>query len=76
MLLPDPLNPSTHSDAAILAEHRHQHLVEGSSGSRWLKGLAQITSILLEKPQRIAALGLVFLLARMVRDDLQLTVRR
>ncbi len=66
MLLPDPLDPSTHSDAAILAEDRHQHLVEGSSGSRWREGPAQITPIFLKKPQRIAALGLVFLLARMV----------
>ncbi len=48
--LPDPLDPSTHSDAAILAEDRHQHLVEGSSGSRWREGPARITPAFLKKP--------------------------
>ncbi len=76
VLITDHLDQDTHSDADILAEYRHQHLVEGSCGFRWLKGPAQVAPVFLKKPARIAALGLVFILALMVRNYLQFTVRK
>lgn len=63
-------------DAHILAEYRHQSMIEGHSGFRWLKNVALVAPIFLETPHRIAALGLVFILALMVRNYLQFELRR
>lgn len=69
------MNRESYSDAALLAEYRHQHLVEGNCGFRWLKGPAQVAPMFLKSKERIAALGLVFVLALMVRNYLQFTLR-
>ena len=63
-------------DARILQEYRHQHQIEGHCGFRWLKNVALVAPIFLKTPHRIAALGLVFLLALMVRNYLQFELRR
>jgi len=75
VLITDHMDRDSHSDADLLAEYRHQHLVEGTCGFRWLKGPTQLAPIFLKKPARIAGLGLVFILALMVRNYLQFTVR-
>jgi len=63
-------------DRRILAEYRHQSMIEGHSGFRWLKNIARVAPIFLKTPHRIAALGLVFILALMVRNYLQFELRR
>lgn len=63
-------------DARILAEYRHQTMIEGHSGFRWLKNVALVAPIFLQTPHRIAALGLIFVLALMVRNYLQFELRR
>ena len=60
----------------ILSEYRHQSRVEGHTGFRWLKGPAAVAPVFLHKPERIRALGLVFVLALMVRNYLQFTLIR
>jgi transposase len=62
-------------DERILAEYRHQHSVEGHTGFRWLKGDAAVAPVFLKKPERIAALGMVMLLALAVRNFIQYTLR-
>jgi transposase len=62
-------------DKRVLAEYRHQSLVEGHTGFRWLKGPAAVAPIFLETPTRIRALGLVFVLALMVRNFVQYRLR-
>lgn len=76
VLITDHLDRTTHTDADILHEYRQQHLVEGHNGFRWLKGPTQIAPVFLKRTERISALGLVFMLALMVRNSLQFTVRR
>jgi transposase len=63
-------------DADILAEYRHQALVEGHTGFRWLKGPGAVAPVFLETPTRIRALGLVLVLALMVRNFIQFRLRR
>ena len=63
-------------DERILTEYRHQHMVEGHCGFRWLKGPAAVAPMFLKTPARIAALGLVFILALMVRNYMQWEIRR
>ena len=63
-------------DKRIHAEYRHQSTIEGHSGFRWLKNEAVVAPIFLHTPHRIAALGLVFVLALMVRNYLQFEIRR
>lgn len=75
VLITDHQDRGSRSDAEIFAEYRHQHLVEGTCGFRWLKGPTQVAPVFLKKPARIAALGLVFILALMVRNYLQFTIR-
>lgn len=60
----------------ILAEYRHQSLIEGHGGFRWIKNVALVAPVMLKTPHRIAALGLVFVLALMVRNYLQYELRR
>lgn len=75
VLITDHLDRTTHSDAHILQEYRHQHIIEGHTGFRWLKGPAQLAPMFLKSPQRISGLGLVFILALMVRNYVQWVVR-
>lgn len=64
------------NDAHILAEYRQQSMIEGHCGFRWLKNVALVAPVFLKTPHRIAALGLVFVLALMVRNYLQFELRR
>ena len=64
------------SDQRVLSEYRHQSVIEGSCGFRWLKGPAQVSPIFLHKPHRIRALGLLLVLALMVRNTLQFRLRQ
>jgi len=76
VLITNHLNHDTHPDRWILSEYRHQQVVEGNTGFRWLKGPARVTPMFLKKPERIAALGFVFILALLVRNYLQFMVRK
>lgn len=62
-------------DRRVLAEYRHQHSIEGHTGFRWLKGPAAVAPVFLKTPGRIRAMGLVLILALMVRNDIQGTLR-
>jgi transposase len=62
-------------DVRVLTEYRHQHLVEGHTGFRWLKGPAAVAPVFLKTPRRIRAMGLVLMLALMVRNYIQATLR-
>jgi len=62
-------------DRRVLAEYRHQHIVEGHTGFRWLKGPAAVAPVFLKTPTRIRAMGLVLMLALMVRNYIQGTLR-
>jgi len=62
-------------DTRVLAEYRHQHIVEGHTGFRWLKGPAAVAPVFLKTPQRVRAMGLVLVLALMVRNYIQATLR-
>jgi len=64
------------SDERILAEYRHQYIVEGHTGFRWLEGPAAVAPVFLKTPARIRAMGLVLVLALMVRNYIQATMRR
>ncbi len=63
------------SDERVLEEYRHQSMVEGHTGFRWLKGPAAVAPVFLETPTRIRALGFVFMIALMVRNFIQFTLR-
>ncbi len=76
VLVTDHVDDPDWDDERILAEYRHQHVIEGHTGFRWLKGPAAVAPMFLKTPSRIAALGLVFVLALMVRNWLQWEVRR
>lgn len=76
VLLTDHLDEQAWSDAQILAEYRHQSAVEGYSGFRWMKSEAMVAPVFLKTPERIRAMGLLFVLALMVRNYLQFTLRR
>jgi transposase len=76
VLVTSHMDRETWPDARVLAEYRHQQMVEGHTGFRWLKGMAEVAPVFLHTPSRIAALGLVFVLALMVRNYLQFTLRR
>jgi len=45
--------------------------VEGHTGFRWLKGPAAVAPVFLKSPQRIRAMGLVLILALVVRNYIQ-----
>jgi transposase len=62
-------------DKRVLAEYRHQHLVEGHTGFRWLKGPAAVAPVFLKTPSRIRAMGLILMLGLMVRNYIQGTLR-
>lgn len=67
--------PDQWEDERVLAEYRHQHMVEGHTGFRWLKGPAAVAPVFLKTPERIRAMGLVLVLALMVRNYIQATLR-
>lgn len=62
-------------DARVLSEYRHQHIIEGHTGFRWLKGPAAVAPVFLKSPSRIRAMGLVLILALMVRNYIQAKMR-
>lgn len=62
-------------DERVLREYRHQHMIEGHTGFRWLKGPAAVAPVFLKTPERIRAMGLVLILALMVRNYIQATLR-
>ena len=76
VLLTSHLNRDTHSDTDILTEYRYQHRIEGHTGFRWLKGPGKVNPIFLKSTQRISGLGLIMMLALMVRNYVQFTIRR
>lgn len=76
VLITDHLDRNAWPDERILAEYRHQHLIEGSTGFRWLKNIAAVAPLFLHTPRRIAALGVVLMLALMVRNYVQFELRR
>ena len=63
-------------DRRVLAEYRHQYIIEGHTGFRWLKGPAAVAPVFLNKPERIRALGLILVLALMIRNHIQYTLRQ
>lgn len=75
VLITDHLDLERWPDERVLAEYRHQHMIEGHCGFRWLKGPAMVAPVFLNTPQRIAALGMVFVLALMVRNYIQAVAR-
>ncbi|MBW1879229.1 MAG: IS1634 family transposase [Deltaproteobacteria bacterium] len=75
VLVTDHHEANAWPDTRVFAEYRHQHLIEGHAGFRWIKGPGQVAPLLLKKPERIEALGLVLILALMVRNYVQWTVR-
>lgn len=74
-LVTDHLDTPGWDDARILAEYRHQGVVEGVTGFRWLKGPAAVAPMFLKTPTRMRALGFVMMLALMVRNYWQYTMR-
>lgn len=75
VLATDHLDTRRWSDTRVLTEYRHQQIIEGHTGFRWLKGPAAVAPMFLKTPRRIAALGLVFVLALLVRNYLQFVLR-
>lgn len=59
----------------VLQSYRAQQSIEGHTGFRWLKDAAEVAPVFLKLPHRIAALGMVFLLALMVRNWIEGTLR-
>ena len=74
-LVTDHLDTPGWDDPRILAEYRHQGVVEGNTGFRWLKGPAAVAPMFLKTPTRMRALGLVMVLALMVRNLWQYRMR-
>lgn len=74
-LVTDHLDTPGWDDARILAEYRHQGIVEGNTGFRWLKGPAAAAPMFLKTNTRIRALGAVMVLALMVRNLWQFRMR-
>ncbi len=74
VLATNHLDPGQVSDLEVLEWYKAQDQVEG--GFAWLKGPAAFAPIFLKKPQRILALGMVFLMALMVYTLLERQVRR
>jgi len=74
-LITDHLDTPGWDDVRILAEYRHQGIVEGVTGFRWLKGPAAVSPMFLKTPTRMRALGFVMILALTVRNLWQFTMR-
>ena len=67
--------PEMWDDEKVLAEYRHQSIIEGHTGFRWIKGPAAVEPVFLKTPTRIRAMGLLLVLALMVRNYIQATLR-
>ena len=76
VLLTDHLDREIWPDSRLFELYRSQHEIEGHCGFRWLKGPAAMTPMFLKRPERIAAMGVVFMLALMVRNFIQWMVRQ
>lgn len=74
VLAASPSTVETHSELDLLLAYKEQHGIEGCMA--WLKGVANIAPIFLEKAERIAALGLIYILALMVNALIQREIRR
>lgn len=72
--LTDQLNEREVSDTEVLEWYKEQGQVEG--GFSWLKGPAAFAPIFLKKPQRILAIGVVFLMALMIYTLVERQIRR
>ncbi len=75
VLITDHLEEAGWDDVRILSEYRHQYMIEGHCGFRWLKSEAAVAPMFLKTPSRMRAMGLVFVLALMVRNYIQFTMR-
>ncbi len=75
VLLTDHINREKWSDVRIFETYRSQRAIEGHTGFRWLKGPAAVAPVFLKLPHRIAALGMIFLFALMVRNWIQARIR-
>ncbi len=75
VLITDHMERDGWDDARVLAEYRHQYMIEGHTGFRWLKGEAAVAPMFLKTPTRMRAMGLVMVLALMVRNYFQFTLR-
>lgn len=75
VLLTDHVDHKKWADGRIFETYRAQHAIEGHTGFRWLKGPAAVAPVFLKLPHRVAALGVVFLLALMVRNWIQARIR-
>ena len=76
VLITDKLQEDGCTDVDFLAEYRHQYLVENHTGFRRLESEGMVSPMFLKTPSRIRAMGLVLVLALMVRNDIQFTLRR
>ncbi len=76
VLITDHTDEVAWPDSRVLAEYRHQHIIEGHTGFRWLKNIATVAPVFLHTPTRIAALSLVMMLALMVRNYIQFELRK
>lgn len=76
VLVTDHMPSERWADTRVLQEYRAQSQVEGSTGFRWMKDVAKVAPLFLKTPSRIAALGLVFLLALLVRNWIEARIRR
>lgn len=74
-LVTDHVHTPGWDDKRILSEYRHQSVVEGNTGFRWLKGPAAAAPLFLKTNTRIRALGFVMVLALMVRNLWQFRMR-
>lgn len=75
VLITDHLDTERWPDTRVLTEYRHQRMIEGHTGFRWLKRPNMVAPMMLNTPARIAALGMVFVLALLVRNYIQATIR-
>lgn len=66
--------PGARTDAEVFAEYQAQHGVEACM--HWLKGPLAVAPIFLKTPERVAALGVVYVLALMVYALIQRDMRR
>ena len=67
--------PPHEREVVACAPVGHQGVVEGNTGFRWLKGPAAVAPMFLKTPTRMRALGLVMVLALMVRNLWQYRMR-
>ena len=72
-VLATTLAKAEHPDAAVFEAYQEQHLVERCM--HWMKGPLEVAPIFLKTPTRVAALGVVYVLALMVYALIQREVR-